>query len=49
MAGGFDPFTLPFTQTQGGRGWLGTVTVGGDYQFNDRIVVGVFADYDWTT
>ena len=42
------PFTLPFTQTQGGRGWLGTVSIGADYQFNDRIVVGVFADYDWT-
>jgi len=46
--GDSEPFTLPLTQTQGGRGWLGTVSIGADYQFNDRIVVGVFADYDWT-
>jgi outer membrane immunogenic protein len=45
--GVFDPFTMPLTQTMGGRGWLGTVTAGADYQFNDRIVAGVFADYDW--
>jgi outer membrane immunogenic protein len=30
----------------GGKGWLGMATVGYDYQFNDHIVVGVFADYD---
>jgi outer membrane immunogenic protein len=41
------PFTMPLTQTMGGRGWLGTVTAGADYQFNDRIVAGVFADYDF--
>jgi outer membrane immunogenic protein len=45
--GVFDPFTMPLTQKQGGRGWLGTATVGGDFQFSDRIVAGVFADYDW--
>jgi len=36
----------PLTQTQGGRGWLGTVNVGYDYQFNNNIVAGVLADYD---
>ena len=34
--------------TNGGRGWFGTVLVGGDYQFSDRIVAGVFADYDFS-
>jgi outer membrane immunogenic protein len=43
-AGG--PF-LPGTQTQGGRGWFGTVGGGYDRQFTDRIVAGVFADYDF--
>jgi outer membrane immunogenic protein len=33
-------------QTQGGRGWLGTVGVGYDYQFNNLIVGGIFADFD---
>ncbi len=32
----------------GGRGWFGTVQVGGDYQFADRWVVGIFADYDFS-
>jgi outer membrane immunogenic protein len=31
----------------GGRGWLGRVQVGYDYQFASW-VVGVFADYDWS-
>src|SRR4051794_37676780 len=30
----------------GGRGWFGTVQVGADYQFADRWVFGLFADYD---
>ena len=34
--------------TAGGRGWLGTVVVGADYQFSERIVAGVFADYDFS-
>jgi outer membrane immunogenic protein len=34
--------------TAGGRGWFGTVLVGGDYQFSERIVAGVFADYDFS-
>ena len=35
--------------TAGGRGWFGTVLVGGDYQFSERIVAGVFADYDFSS
>jgi outer membrane immunogenic protein len=38
--------TLPATQRDGGRGWLGRVGGGFDYQFDPRIVAGVFADYD---
>ena len=34
--------------TGGGRGWLGTVTAGFDYQFNSNIVIGVFGDWDWS-
>ena len=33
-------------QTQGGRGWFGTVGAGYDHQFNNWIVGGVFADFD---
>jgi outer membrane immunogenic protein len=39
------PFSV--TQTLGGRGWLGTVTAGGDYQLNNWLVIGAFGDYDW--
>jgi outer membrane immunogenic protein len=49
FAGVFDPFTVPVTQTQGGRGWLGILTAGADYQFNDKIVAGVFGDYDFAS
>lgn len=44
-----NPAGLPFSasETLGGRGWLGTVTVGGDYQLNNWVVLGAFADYDW--
>jgi outer membrane immunogenic protein len=35
-------------QTAGGRGWFGTVVGGFDYQFNNRIVAGVFADADFS-
>jgi outer membrane immunogenic protein len=37
------------TTTDGGRGWLGRFGGGCDYQtplFNNRVVIGVFADYD---
>jgi outer membrane immunogenic protein len=40
---------LPLTQTQGGRGWLGTVSVGYDYQATGQIVIGVLADYDFAS
>jgi outer membrane immunogenic protein len=43
---GGTPF-LPLTQKQGGRGWLGTIGVGYDYQFTNNIVAGVLADYDF--
>jgi outer membrane immunogenic protein len=33
--------------TTGGRGWLGTVQVGCDYQAGSQFVIGIFADYDW--
>jgi outer membrane immunogenic protein len=46
-----DPSFVPIrgagTVTNGGRGWLGTVQVGCDYQFMPRWVAGVFADYDF--
>jgi outer membrane immunogenic protein len=37
----------PCEQNAGGRGWLGVVTAGYDYQFNDKIVAGVLADFDF--
>jgi len=39
---------LTINETSGGRGWLATGQVGCDYQFNDRWVVGVFGDFDWS-
>jgi outer membrane immunogenic protein len=33
----------------GGKGWLGTVIAGYDFQFTDRWVAGAFADYDFTS
>ena len=38
---------LPFVQRQGGRGYLGVVGGGFDYQFTPRLVGGVFADFDF--
>ncbi len=35
-------------QTNGGRGWFGTVQVGCDYQINSNWVIGAFADYDFS-
>ena len=31
-------------EVQGGRGWLGTIGAGYDYQFTPRIVAGIFGD-----
>ncbi|HXW29063.1 MAG TPA: porin family protein [Xanthobacteraceae bacterium] len=39
---------LSESQTDGGRGWLGRVGVGCDYQFpNSSFVIGAFGDYDF--
>jgi opacity protein-like surface antigen len=38
--------TTPYDN--GGRGWFGTVQVGCDYQVSPSIVVGAFADYDFS-
>jgi len=40
---------LPLVQTHGGNGWLGRVGGGFDYQFNERIVAGLFADFDFSS
>src|SRR6185436_1443699 len=37
-----------FGQDNGGRGWLGTVQVGCDYQILPSIVIGAFGDFDWS-
>ena len=36
-------------QNQGGKGWLGEIGLGYDYQFSDKIVGGVFANYDFSS
>jgi outer membrane immunogenic protein len=38
---------LTATDTSGGRGWLGRVGVGCDYQFNQSFLIGAFGDYDF--
>jgi outer membrane immunogenic protein len=45
---GFTSAVFTTSATSGGRGWFGTVLVGADYQFSDRIVAGAFADYDFS-
>jgi outer membrane immunogenic protein len=40
---------LPFKQRQGGKGYLGTVGGGFDYQFMPRVIGGVFADFDFAS
>ena len=37
---------LCFTQTQGGKGWLGVVGLGFDHQIMPAVIVGVFGDVD---
>jgi outer membrane immunogenic protein len=46
----FNPSHIPLSpsNTNGGRGWFGTVTAGFDYQFNQNIVAGLFADRDFS-
>ena len=41
------PVTGP--SSSAGKGWLGTVIAGYDVQFTDRWVIGIFADYDFTS
>jgi len=45
------PVIVPLSSatTAGGRGWLGTVQVGCDYQIGSSFVIGAFADYDWAS
>jgi outer membrane immunogenic protein len=40
-------FQLTDTITSGGRGWLGRVGVGCDYQVAPSFVIGAFGDYDF--
>lgn len=40
---------LPFMQRQGGKGYLGVIGGGFDYQFSPRLVGGVFADFDFAS
>jgi outer membrane immunogenic protein len=40
---------LDAQHTDGGRGWLGRVGGGCDYQFWQRFVVGALADYDFAS
>jgi outer membrane immunogenic protein len=42
---------LSDTSTTGGKGWLGRIGAGCDYQFGvgtQQLVIGAFGDYDWT-
>ncbi|HEY7299815.1 MAG TPA: porin family protein [Xanthobacteraceae bacterium] len=43
---GSGPFTSQ-TTTAGGRGWLGTLQVGCDYQLSGDWVIGAFGDWDF--
>lgn len=40
---------LSLVQTQGGKGALGTIGIGYDYQYNTNIVLGLLADYDFSS
>jgi outer membrane immunogenic protein len=40
---------LPLVQRHGGSGWLGRIGGGYDYQFTQRIVAGLFADFDFSS
>ena len=45
----FFPGFVEVEHTDGGRGWLGRVGGGCDYQFGQKWVVGVLADYDFAS
>ena len=49
FGGGGGNDDLPFTQRQGGKGYLGVVGGGFDYQFTPRLVGGVFADFNFAS
>jgi len=38
---------LCFNQVQGGKGWLGVIGIGYDYQFTSNIVAGTFGDFNF--
>lgn len=42
------PATFDFGHDNGGKGWLGKVGIGYDYQFAGSFVIGAFADAQWT-
>jgi outer membrane immunogenic protein len=42
------PFAFGLSNDNGGKGWFGTVQVGCDYQIGSNIVIGAFADYDFS-
>jgi outer membrane immunogenic protein len=45
----FAPFNLVSAgEDAGGKGWLGKVGIGYDYQFMGNFVIGAFADADWS-
>jgi outer membrane immunogenic protein len=44
----FDGGPIGASNDVGGRGWFGTVQVGCDYQIGSNIVIGAFADYDFS-
>jgi outer membrane immunogenic protein len=39
---------IPVLQRQGGKGWLGRIGGGYDYQISHRIIAGVLADFDFS-
>jgi outer membrane immunogenic protein len=43
------PGVIEFEHTDGGRGWLGRVGGGCDYQLAQKWVIGVLADYDFAS
>jgi outer membrane immunogenic protein len=44
---GGNAIQLTSDETSGGRGWLGRVGAGCDYQFSPQFLIGAFGDYDF--
>jgi outer membrane immunogenic protein len=40
---------IAVAQRYGGKGWLGRIGGGYDYQFAPRVVAGAFADFDFAS